>query len=460
MGPARIYSAAKNNNDIAQHIRTCQNEINGERHAHEDGRDTGFMISFLGTGGGTPSAHRMTSATLLRLGGISFLFDAGEGVQQQLSKSKVNTGQISKIFITHMHADHIYGLPGLLLGLKTFAAESNKLPEQRVLEIYGPVGLYNYIVANLAFSQSTFRDLTVFVYEMVGGIEEGRSNPRGSQWKHQPGQRNDRHILKDHYPELMNNWIIRKRLKRGVDRTWTLQTPTMTESERAFLDKYSQNPTGSCGMNTDVNSGSKRQLHITAAEVMHKRGVQTFGFVVQEPDPPKIIDPKKAINLGLKPGPKYRLLKNGVSVMSDDGTKEIQPENVVSGTSSKARKFALVGDNYDLSKEMKQLCEGCDVLVHEATLSEANSFEARKRGHSTPEMAGSVAKSVNAEVLVLNHISPSVVSEDDNTDVANRAEQTNKNASRVVVSHDFMELLVPRLGFDFSEEARKEDEGL
>jgi len=268
---------------------------------------------------------------------------------------------------------------------------------------------------------------------LTGGVEESAMGPRGKQWaveKQRGRNAHRRDIFRDWYPEFNNRFLVRKRIPRGEDGIWII--PTAADSP---------------------GSSRPKSYIISAAEVRHVRGVQTFGFTVQEPDPPKTIDPVKATKLGIKPGPKYRELKNGNAVMSDDGTTEIQPESVVCGTTSKARKLALIGDNCGLSPAMMHLASDCDVLIHEATISERNMSEAAKRGHASAEMAGHVSKSVNADVLVLNHISPEIGGQGDVVELAARAEETCGKSTKVVVSHDFMELLVPRLGFEFEDSA-------
>ena len=74
-------------------------------------------ITFLGTSSGVPSLTRNVSSLALKLSQSSevWLFDCGEGTQHQIMKSNIKSSQIKKIFITHMHGDHIYGLPGCLL---------------------------------------------------------------------------------------------------------------------------------------------------------------------------------------------------------------------------------------------------------------------------------------------------------------------------------------------------------
>lgn len=88
-------------------------------------------ITFLGTGAAVPSVRRNHSAVLLHYAGEYMLFDCGEGTQLQLQKAKVSPLKISKIFITHWHADHFAGLLPLI---ETLHLEKRKEP----LEVYGP----------------------------------------------------------------------------------------------------------------------------------------------------------------------------------------------------------------------------------------------------------------------------------------------------------------------------------
>ena len=90
-------------------------------------------VLFLGTAGSSPSPRRGLPATLVRRGGDRLLFDCGEGTQRQLMRS-VGLIELEELFITHFHADHVLGLPGML---KTFALRQR----ERQLTVYGPRGL-------------------------------------------------------------------------------------------------------------------------------------------------------------------------------------------------------------------------------------------------------------------------------------------------------------------------------
>jgi ribonuclease Z len=92
-----------------------------------------LSVVFLGTGGSVPSARRATACVLIRAGGRRILIDAGEGAQRQMILS---TGlvHVDEIYLTHFHADHYLGLPGLL---KTY----DLLERRQPLRVVGPAGL-------------------------------------------------------------------------------------------------------------------------------------------------------------------------------------------------------------------------------------------------------------------------------------------------------------------------------
>ena len=91
-------------------------------------------VVFLGTSGATPTARRAPAATVIRRGGERLLVDCAEGTQRQLLRSSVGLPDIEDVFLTHYHADHTLGLPGML---KTFALRGRELP----LTVHGPPGL-------------------------------------------------------------------------------------------------------------------------------------------------------------------------------------------------------------------------------------------------------------------------------------------------------------------------------
>ncbi len=94
-----------------------------------------LSVLFLGTAGSMPTVQRAPSSTLVRRGGDRILIDCGEGTQRQLLRS-IGLPDVEHIFLTHYHADHFLGLPGML---KTFALRGREVP----LTVYGPRGLHS-----------------------------------------------------------------------------------------------------------------------------------------------------------------------------------------------------------------------------------------------------------------------------------------------------------------------------
>jgi len=112
-------------------------------------------LVFLGTAGSMPTGRRSPTALLLRRGGDRLLIDCAEGTQRQLMRSNVGLIELREVFLTHYHADHYLGLPGML---KTFALRGRDLP----ITIYGPRGLTD-LFASL---RRIFGKLT-YPYELV-----------------------------------------------------------------------------------------------------------------------------------------------------------------------------------------------------------------------------------------------------------------------------------------------------
>ncbi len=110
-----------------------------------------MQITFLGTSSGVPTRSRNVSSIALRLPQRSnvWLFDCGEGTQHQILRSDLRVSQITRIFITHMHGDHIYGLMGLLASCGMAGNPSR-------IDIYGPPQLDDYLKACGRYSQTHF----------------------------------------------------------------------------------------------------------------------------------------------------------------------------------------------------------------------------------------------------------------------------------------------------------------
>ena len=111
-----------------------------------------MQLQFLGTGAGQPSKARNVSSLVLKLlDEINeiWMFDCGEGTQNRILETTIRPRKIRKIFITHLDGDHIFGLPGFL---STRSFQANE--EQTDIEIYGPIGIKNFVMTSLRVSGS------------------------------------------------------------------------------------------------------------------------------------------------------------------------------------------------------------------------------------------------------------------------------------------------------------------
>jgi ribonuclease Z len=126
-----------------------------------------IRIVFLGTSAGMPSRSRNVAAVAVVMDGRVLLFDCGEGTQQQLMRAEhVRSGGIEAIFITHLHGDHLFGLPGLLSSL---GLGGRRDP----LTVYGPPGIAAYLKAIPYFGIAY--ELTVIeIKRRTGSPEEVR----------------------------------------------------------------------------------------------------------------------------------------------------------------------------------------------------------------------------------------------------------------------------------------------
>ena len=122
-------------------------------------------IFFLGTGAGIPAKLRNVTSIALKLleeRGSIWLFDVGEATQHQILHTSVKPRRIEKIFITHLHGDHIYGLPGLLASRSFQGGESE-------VTVFGPKGLKEYIMISLSISQ-TYLKYPLKIVEIAEGV--------------------------------------------------------------------------------------------------------------------------------------------------------------------------------------------------------------------------------------------------------------------------------------------------
>ena len=262
-----------------------------------------LSVFFAGTAGSVPSARRGLPAVLIRRGGEKLLFDCGEGTQRQLLRS-IGLVDVERIFITHFHADHWLGLPGML---KSLALRERTEP----LTVYGPPGL---------------KDLLGSMRAVFGRVP--------------------------------------------YELTITELEPAETVEGDGYL--------------------------IAAVPVRHK-GNSCFGYVLVEDARPGELDPRRAEELGVKPGPDFGRLQRGETI---DG---VRPEQVM-GPTREGRKIVISGDTAPC-EALAIASHQADLLVHEATFLQEEAERARQTFHSTARQAAELARDAEVRLLALTHVS-------------------------------------------------------
>lgn len=361
-------------------------------------------VTFLGTGSAYPSPHRGASALVLRTEGDCWLFDCGEGTQTQMMKSQLRAGRISKIFISHLHGDHLFGLPGLLC---TVSLNTNPEPQQTLncVDIYGPRGLRHFVRTTLGLTGSQL----LFPY----AVHELEPTPDQSPEEGQLSSEVTAECGPLHPQEQSGR---------------TISLDASTDSYLLFEDK---------------------KFVVKAFRLFHR--IPSFGFCIEEHDRPGRLKTEVLKELGVKPGPFYGRLKAGESVTLEDG-HVVLPGDVLE-EAIPGRKVCVFGDCSAVQGHgALRLCHGADVLIHEATLGNEHREKAVDHGHSTPEMAADVARACRARRLVLYHFSqrykPSSLQkegdEDSVSELRRQAEDALQDSGiEVTLAEDFLVLPIP-----------------
>lgn len=303
-------------------------------------------LFFLGTGSGVPSKLRNVTSIALKLleeRGAIWLFDCGEATQHQILHTSIKPRRIEKIFITHLHGDHIYGLPGLLSSRSFQGGESK-------VTLYGPKGIKEYINISLSVS-GTYLKYPLEIIELSEG--------------------------------------------------------TVFEDE---------------------------QFKVEARLLEH--GIDSYGFRVVEKDRPGVLMADKLMEVGVKPGPIYKRIKNGESVTFDDGT--VIDASLFVGPDQKGRVVTILGDTR-ICENAKVLARNADLVVHEATFSKGEEKLAKDYFHSTTIQAAQIAKDAGARKLCLTHIS----SRYERGSWGLLAAEAKEIFPDTVVAEDFLEIHLP-----------------
>ncbi|MDO9518457.1 MAG: ribonuclease Z [Methanosarcinaceae archaeon] len=300
-----------------------------------------LRVTFLGTGGSLPTPNRNPSGIMINREGELMLFDCGEGTQQQMMRAKTGMMALSSIFITHFHADHILGIPGLV---QTLSFHGRTEP----LTIYGPHRVEDFTKLLIALGY----------YKLKYEIKTVQLNPGD---------------------------IIKR-------------------------DGYSINV------------------------IKTEHSVPSIGYALVEDERPGRFNHKKAIELGVTPGPLFSKLHRGGSV--EVNGRIIHSEDVVASF-RKGRTIVYSGDTRPCESVLKA-SQDADLLIHDGTLADEKSDRAVESMHSTAGEAALLAKEAGVHQLILTHISSRYT--DDTTPIFEDAKKIFEN---VTVADDLMEIEVP-----------------
>ena len=331
-------------------------------------------LLFLGTSAGAPSASRNVQSCAVRLeSGEYVVVDCGEGTQQQLLKASraksFRPSRTNLILVTHLHGDHSFGLPGLVVYLDNAATE--KAPP---LHIVGPVGVAAFLRTALILSRTELKR-GYRVTELATPAPTGGGAYEGAA-------------------------------------LCTTAPPVLHPDERAVSEVLAPNDDGMFAL--ELLTGCS----LTAAPLAHG-SIACVGYRFQEADAPGSIDAQRAAAEAERAGDDARRIcralrecsLNGAARLAlADGSELNVADGFVGAVTRRGRVVVVLGDCCHpggvCSDATLRLAADADVLVHEATLDDSFAALALERGHSTPSDAARVAARARVSHLVLWHFSP------------------------------------------------------
>jgi ribonuclease Z len=136
-------------------------------------------------------------------------------------------------------------------------------------------------------------------------------------------------------------------------------------------------------------------------------GIQSLGFVLAEDGRPGRFDRERAVSLGVRPGPLFGRLQRGETVRVTRAGEEVEvrPEEVM-GPPRAGRRICYTGDTRPVAEQIREIAEGADLLIHDATFDDRERERAIEVHHSTAGEAGEAAAALGVKALALVHISP------------------------------------------------------
>lgn len=320
-------------------------------------------LIFLGTSSAIPTNHRNHSAIALKAFGEIMLFDCGEGTQRQMARVKLSPMKVDKIFITHLHGDHILGVPGIV---QSMAFRGRLKP----LHIFGPKGISKFVenIKKLGYFSMSFQ---IYAHEINGKKNHSEEIQKRPDAINESNEKNESINEKDNLNESSSSEGLNKDFKELKEFQGKFQEVKVLEDE---------------------------SYTVTCCKMNHT--IPNVAYCVKEKRNPKFLK-KKAIACGVKPGPDFGKLQRGIPVKV--GSRTVEPEEVL-GAKRAGRKIVYSGDTRPCNQMIK-FAENASVLIHESTFDSQNESKAYETGHSTAAKAAEIAERANVKKLVLTHIS-------------------------------------------------------
>ncbi|GHC22129.1 ribonuclease Z [Kushneria pakistanensis] len=274
-----------------------------------------MQLRFLGTSAGMPTRTRHVSALALQPEGQRrwYLIDCGEGTQYQLMRTPLSLARLEAVLITHIHADHCYGLPGLL-------ASASMAGRRAPLTLVGPPAVWEYIEAMKATTG------LFFDFELI-----------------------------------------------------YIEASTLVDTPLSLAD-----------------------VTVRATPLSH--GVECYAYAFEERHVEASLDTALLMAEGIAPGLIWGRLQRGETVTDDQGRHLDGADYRL--PSRTPRRLVVAGDN-DTPDLLTAFCREADVLVHEATYTEAViTRQGTDHGHSSAARIAAFADRAGLAGLILTHFSP------------------------------------------------------
>lgn len=330
----------------------------------------------------------------MRLRGIAksevWLFDAGEGAMAQLQRSNMRVGLVRNIFITHLHGDHLYGLPGLVMSvLGRRDMYDSKKPEAVTLNVYGPQGIRPFL--RMALGVAGFRipnKGSLQINELIWPTDYG------------PTKLNYRHKCSSAFLKCPVRRLSFEEVGRDIEPvrgpdgrfTYHISEETAVEGVSVFDRRF---------------NSERGPASVVAAPILHT--IPTFAYGVTENVILRRFDKSKLIELNIPTDGRDEVRQLFQKWLGGERAmwrgREIEVADVMQD-GRLPRRICVVGDTYN-ADGAAHIAKDVDVLVHEATNMAAQTHMARSRGHSSSLGATNFAKRVGAKRLILNHASVS-----------------------------------------------------